>query len=50
MEPIDGMFAPNREVDEIRWVHIDHAPALLSYDRDAQLIESLTTLLALSSR
>ena len=31
MEPIDGEFAPNDEVDEVRWLPIDEAMALLTY-------------------
>jgi 8-oxo-dGTP pyrophosphatase MutT (NUDIX family) len=40
MEPIDGDFEPNEEVDEIRWVGVDRARELLSYDDDAELIDA----------
>jgi 8-oxo-dGTP pyrophosphatase MutT (NUDIX family) len=38
----DGRFAPNREVDEIRWLAPPDAAALLSYDRDRTILEALT--------
>ncbi len=31
-------FTPNHEVDEIRWVTTDEAPALLTYDHDRKLL------------
>ncbi len=37
MEPTGEPFAQN-EVDEVRWVPLDQAPALLSYSRDAELL------------
>jgi 8-oxo-dGTP diphosphatase len=40
MEPIEGSFEPNREVDEIRWVRTTELAATLSYRHDVQLIES----------
>jgi 8-oxo-dGTP pyrophosphatase MutT (NUDIX family) len=41
MRIVDGAFAPNREVDEIRWVPLDEALDLLTYERDRVLIASL---------
>ena len=40
MEPEDGdaRFKPNDEVDEMRWVDVADAAALLSYPRDAELV------------
>jgi len=38
MEPLDGAFAPNDEVDEVRWVDVDEAAALLNYERDTELV------------
>jgi 8-oxo-dGTP diphosphatase len=38
MEPIDGEFAPNDEVDEVRWVTPAEAADLLIYDRDRELL------------
>jgi 8-oxo-dGTP pyrophosphatase MutT (NUDIX family) len=32
-----GTFRPNEEVDELRWVPLDEAPGVLSYERDADL-------------
>ncbi|MEA2687049.1 MAG: 8-oxo-dGTP diphosphatase [Actinomycetota bacterium] len=46
MTPEDGTagagarFIPNDEVDEIRWVTPDQAEALLSYDRDREVVRS----------
>jgi 8-oxo-dGTP diphosphatase len=39
MDPIDGEFAPNDEVDEIRWVALDEVRDLLTHDDDYELIE-----------
>jgi 8-oxo-dGTP diphosphatase len=49
MEPIDGSFVPNREVDEVRWVHVADAAALLTYDHDVLLVESHVATLALTA-
>jgi 8-oxo-dGTP diphosphatase len=35
-----GEFAPNSEVDEIRWLPIEGALHLLSYDRDRAVLRS----------
>lgn len=35
---VSGTFAPNEEVDEVRWVSPNVARALLSYPRDADLL------------
>ncbi len=40
MEPIDGEFAPNDEVDEIRWVPVASARELLTHEDDYGLIEA----------
>ena len=37
MEPRSGAFAPNEEVDEVRWLSPGDAPALLSYEHDREL-------------
>ena len=34
-------FAPNEEVDEIRWLTSEEAPALLTYDHDRKLLETV---------
>ncbi len=37
-----GLFTPNPEVDELRWTTLEHASAVLSYQRDQELIAVLT--------
>src|SRR3954449_1126344 len=32
MEPVEGEFAPNDEVDDMRWIAPDEAGAVLHYD------------------
>ena len=42
MLPIaDDGFAPNEEVDELRWVSPQDAARLLTYDRDVVLLEAV---------
>jgi 8-oxo-dGTP diphosphatase len=41
MEPVSGEFAPNDEVDELRWVKPSEAFALLTYDRDRDVVRAL---------
>lgn len=36
-----GTFAVSEEVDELRWVEIDHAAELLTYERDHELLGAL---------
>ena len=36
-----GSFAPNAEVDDLRWVSLENATRLLSYPRDTELIAVL---------
>jgi 8-oxo-dGTP diphosphatase len=38
MTPVDGEAAPANEVDDVRWVGLDAAARLLSYDRDRRLL------------
>ena len=38
MQPVDGTFARNDEVDEVRWVTVHDAPALLTYPRDVDVV------------
>jgi len=38
MSPLRGRFHPTREVDELRWVPMAEALALLSYDRDRSIL------------
>jgi 8-oxo-dGTP diphosphatase len=37
----DPGFVPNDEVDELRWVPVDEALALLTYPRDAEILRSV---------
>lgn len=41
MTPLGGEFRANREVDEARWVNLDEARAVLSYDHDRRLLDRL---------
>jgi 8-oxo-(d)GTP phosphatase len=41
MEPETGTFAPNEEVDELRWLDIADASSLLSYERDRELLAAV---------
>lgn len=41
MEPLDGEFEPNDEVDELRWMAPADAVALVDYDHDAKLLRNL---------
>jgi 8-oxo-dGTP diphosphatase len=42
MEVEGGEFVPNHEVDAVRWVDLDTAARMLSYERDRALLESLS--------
>jgi 8-oxo-dGTP pyrophosphatase MutT (NUDIX family) len=42
MEPLqEAPFAPNDEVDEVRWLPVDDAIGLLSYERDTGFLRGL---------
>lgn len=41
MRPAGGMFTPTDEVDEVRWVGVDAARSLLSYERDRPVLAAL---------
>ena len=41
-----GTFAPNDEVDDLRWVGVDAAPGLLSYSHDRTVVEHLPGVVA----
>ncbi|MCK2242350.1 NUDIX hydrolase [Crossiella sp. S99.2] len=43
-EAIAGDFAPNEEVDELRWLSADKARALLSYQHDRVVLDAFTAL------
>jgi 8-oxo-dGTP diphosphatase len=40
MTPEEGEFLPTSEVDEIRWLDAESAMALLSYDRDREVLRA----------
>jgi hypothetical protein len=42
MEPLDGEFEPNHEVDEMRWLPAGEAAALLTYEHDRELLREVT--------
>jgi hypothetical protein len=37
-----GEPVAQNEVDEVRWVPLDEAPGLLSYERDVELLRDVT--------
>jgi 8-oxo-dGTP diphosphatase len=41
MEADGGEFAPNDEVDELRWMGVGEAAAALTYERDRELLSGL---------
>jgi 8-oxo-dGTP pyrophosphatase MutT (NUDIX family) len=44
MEPVDGSFAPNDEVDEVRWLSLDDARDALTYAHDLAVLEGVRQL------
>ena len=44
MQVVSGEFAPNDEVDEVRWVLLDDAAELLSYLHDEIVLDGLRQL------
>ena len=38
MRVAEGKFAPNAEVDELRWVTREQAAQLLTYERDREVL------------
>lgn len=45
MRTVKGSFVPNLEVDKVEWVGINGALSLLTYNRDARLVERAYALL-----
>jgi 8-oxo-dGTP diphosphatase len=43
MTVVDGAFLPTDEVDEVRWLPVDRACWLLSYDRDRAVLDAFVT-------
>jgi 8-oxo-dGTP diphosphatase len=46
MRAVRGEFAPNDEVDEVRWVGIEQAADVLSYPHDAKVVAELADQIA----
>ena len=44
MAPESGFFYPNEEVDELRWLSVDEARELLSYERDRDLLTMVSSV------
>jgi len=42
LAPVGGSFAPNDEVDELRWLAPDEAAALLTHERERELVRALS--------
>ena len=43
MTVIDGQFTPSDEVDEAQWLRLPAARALLTYDRDRDVLDAFCT-------
>jgi 8-oxo-dGTP pyrophosphatase MutT (NUDIX family) len=41
LTPVEGSFAPNDEVDELRWLAPDEAAGLLTHERERELVRAL---------
>jgi len=41
MSEPEGLFRPNGEVDEIRWLRLERVGELLTYARDVVVVEGL---------
>jgi 8-oxo-dGTP diphosphatase len=46
MQPLGGGESPQHEVDEIRWLGLEEARRLLSYDRDLDMLDALADMAA----
>ncbi len=44
MEPLGGGESPQHEVDEVRWLPLEEARRLLSYDRDVGVLDALVDM------
>ena len=44
MEAESGEFTPNEEVDELRWVPLEHVRDRLTWDRDQELYDLVVML------
>jgi 8-oxo-dGTP diphosphatase len=43
MTSVEGEFQPTDEVDELRWLEPEEATRLLSYDRDREVVQAVST-------
>jgi len=50
MDVVSGIFVSNAEVDEVSWVDLASASAILTYDRDRELLEQLILMEAVAVR
>jgi len=41
----DGELGPTKEIDEARWVPVEQAPEVLSYERDLEVLERALALI-----
>ena len=41
MTPVSGRFSPTDEVDELRWLAVADARAILTYERDRPVLDAL---------
>ncbi len=46
MQPLGGGESPQHEVDEVRWLGLEEARRLLSYDRDVGMLDALAEMAA----
>lgn len=44
MEVLDGEFAVSDEVDALRWLELDQAAEIMTYERDRELLAALDTI------
>ena len=43
MSPVSGTAGPRNEVDAVRWVHVDVAARVLTYERDRAVLKAFRT-------
>ncbi len=46
MQPLGGGEQPQHEVDEVRWLGLEEAKRLLSYDRDVEMLDAMAAMAA----
>jgi 8-oxo-dGTP diphosphatase len=46
IEAVGGNFEPNHEVDQIRWLGVEQARDVLSYDRDGEVLDAFSHLVS----